>query len=256
MKGDFSGLWGAAALAVVIALITAGRRLFPALSTILLWGGGLFLLLILAIFVLALVVSRDSGKKKQTAESAYDEILSSARSDLLLLHKAYLRVRNRSVTGAAAEIRALAEKILKFMKEKPRSVLQGRRFWNYYLPTTRKILEKYAYLEENGQISEETTENTLRCLEHIRLAMEQQREKLFAGDAADLTAEMEVLRTMCQRDGILTEADFSAGEESAAKSDAVPKSDAAPEAPTEGEEEFTDGCSDDLEDESGSARPG
>lgn len=252
MKGDFSGLWGAAALAAVIALLTVGRRLFPALSTVLLWGVGLFLFLILAIFVLALVVSRDSGKKKQTAESAYSDILASARTDLLLLHKAYLRVRNRPVTEAAAEIRLLAEKIWKIMKEKPRSVLQARRFWNYYLPTTRKILEKYAYLEENGQIREETTESTLRCLFEIRCAMEQQREKLFAGDTADLTAEMNVLRMMCQQDGILTEADFCAVEESAAPTDAETESPAESEA----EEEFTDGYSDDLEDESGSARPG
>lgn len=227
MRGDSGGWLGLAGLVGGAVLLLMGRKLFPALSTILLIAGGGFLLLILAIFVLALVVSRSDGKK-ENRRSAGSEILNSARAELLQVRKVSLRVRHKEISRCAGDICTSAEKILRILKDRPELVLQARRFWNYYLPTTGKILEKYAYLEENGQAAEDTAQNTAECLVQIRTAMEKQREKLFAGDILDLSAEMEVLKTMCQRDGLLNESDFSAAEEPV-----QPLSTAAPEASAE-----------------------
>lgn len=229
-----------------IEWVSAGRRLI----SVLLIGGGVFLVLILGIFVLAMTVSRGNGKK-ESREGAYGDVLAAARADLLQLRTVTARIHRKEITRSTGEIRTLAEKILAIMKERPDTVPTARRFWNYYLPTTRKILEKFAYLEENGQADGAMTESTAECLSQIRAAMEQQKEKLFAGDVLDLTAEMDVLKTMCQRDGILTEADFASPEEETEETAAE-----ASASGHESAEEFTDGYTDELEDESGSARPG
>jgi len=255
MNNNSGGWLGALGVIGVIALLFVGRRIFPALSTILLIGGGVFLLLILAIFILALVVSRGDGKKS-TRETMNSEIMAAARADLLQVRRQSMRVRHKEINRASGEIAAEAEKILRIMKDRPECILQARRFWNYYLPTLRKILEKYAYLEENGQAGQETTENTAACLAEILTAMKKQREKLFAGDILDLSAEMEVLKTMCQRDGLLNESDFCAMEEQTQPSTSAVSEPSESQSERESGEEFTDGYTDDLEDGKGTPMGG
>lgn len=230
MKGN-SGDWlGILGFAGVLALIIAGRRVFPVLSTILLVCAALLVLVIVAIVVLALTLCR--GTKKDPRQQSFSEILSQARGDILRVRLITLRIRHKEIQARSAEIVEEADKILRILKERPDSVPAARRFWNYYLPTAGKILEKFAYLEGNGQAGEEMAQTTAACLSEIRTVLSQQREKLFGGDILDLTAEMEVLRQMCRRDGLLTEAEL----------------------PAEPEAELTDGYTDDLEDEQGNTR--
>ena len=60
-------------------------------------------------------------------------------------------------------------------------------------------------LETNGMLTEEVTADVLKSLKEIETAMTATREKLFADDVLDLTVEMEVLRQICKRDGLLDE---------------------------------------------------
>ena len=201
---DHSSVTGLLALAGGVLLYFVLRRLFPSLATAMLVIGGVLLLLIIALVVLVIVVSRRGKGQKNGA----DAVLSACRAHILEIRRANMRIRDEKIRAASAEILPIAEDILRVLKEKPQRILSLRSFHNYYLPTYRKILCKYAYLEGSRAATDETAEAVLRCLGEIRCAMQKQYENLFAEDELDLHVEMEVLSRICKRDGLLDEEDF------------------------------------------------
>lgn len=96
--------------------------------------------------------------------------------------------------------------ILRTLKERPERAEDARRFMNYYLPATLKLLESYRLMEkqsyqgENIQASRRQIE---AVLEKLVSAAEQQQDKLFGSEAMDVEAEIRVLETMMASDGLI-----------------------------------------------------
>ena len=96
--------------------------------------------------------------------------------------------------------------ILRTLKERPERAEDARRFMNYYLPATLKLLESYRLMEkqsfqgENIQASRRQIE---AVLEKLVSAAEQQQDKLFGSEALDVEAEISVLETMMASDGLI-----------------------------------------------------
>ena len=109
----------------------------------------------------------------------------------------------------SSDICVSIEKILSYLKKRPQQVDDLKQFFHYYLPTSEKILLKYKEIESSGIPKDEITESTITCLEDIKLAMEKQYSSLYDDDILDLTVEMEVLKQICKRDGLLTDEDFN-----------------------------------------------
>jgi len=81
-----------------------------------------------------------------------------------------------------------------------------RKFMNYYLPTTLKLLKSYSLMEqqsyqgENIQASRKRIEDVLDTL--VR-GFEQQQDRLFRTEAIDVEADISVLETMMASDGLV-----------------------------------------------------
>ena len=88
---------------------------------------------------------------------------------------------------------------------------KSQNFFNYYLPTTLKILITYDNIEnqqiENDEISK-IMENTKKMIIKINASLEIQLASLFQAEIIDTDAEIKVLDTMLKSDGYHTESDF------------------------------------------------
>ena len=96
-------------------------------------------------------------------------------------------------------------KIFRIVEENPDKQPQIRRFMNYYLPTTLKLLRSYATLEKQGIKGENITsakENIGRILDTLAKGFEQQLDQLFKSDAIDIAADITVLENLMQQDGL------------------------------------------------------
>ncbi len=99
---------------------------------------------------------------------------------------------------------AAGTKIFEALEKNPRDSQQVRKFMNYYLPTSVKLLEHYrtmlgAGTGENIQKSLERIENSL---DMIADAFEKQLDRLYADDQLDIYAEISALETMMAADGL------------------------------------------------------
>ena len=102
-------------------------------------------------------------------------------------------------------IEELAAKIFRIVEENPEKTPQIRRFMNYYLPTTLKLLRSYATLEKQGITGENITAakaNIGRILDTLATGYEQQLDQLFESDVIDIAADINVLENLMYQDGL------------------------------------------------------
>lgn len=135
-------------------------------------------------------------------ESDHDAILKKlkALNDQIL---------DEGVSEKIDRIGELTSDIYEFIEQNPDRANQVRKFMNYYLPTTVKLLTSYSMLErqsyqgENIVASRKNIEDILSTLVH---AFEKQLDQLFAAEAIDISSDIQVLETMIAKDGLTQQA--------------------------------------------------
>lgn len=158
-------------------------------------------------------------------------------------------IQDGPVSERIDRIEAHTRNIFDYVTEHPDMMPQIRTFMNYYLPTTLKLLESYSRIEKVGVAGEnmkKSKENIESILDLLVVGFEQQVDQLFRNESIDITADISVLETMMQKDGLGGKSDFDLASyireaENAAASGSVLE-------PSAGEETFTDGWTDEIGD--------
>ena len=110
-----------------------------------------------------------------------------------------------SISDKTVQIEELTAKIFRIVEENPEKQPQIRRFMDYYLPTTIKLLKSYATLEKqdiSGENINATKENIKGILDTLVKGYEQQLDQLFMSDALDIAADINVIENLMQQDGL------------------------------------------------------
>ena len=91
------------------------------------------------------------------------------------------------------------------MKRDLKKLPQIRRFMDYYLPTTLKLLNSYDRMSAAG-VSGENIDSTLAKVEGMMrtvvAAFEKQLDSLYGSEALDISTDITVLETMMAREGL------------------------------------------------------
>ena len=91
------------------------------------------------------------------------------------------------------------------VRSRPDKEGQIRKFMNYYLPTTLKLLDSYALLEAQG-IEGDNISASKKQIEDIMDTLikgfEKQLDQLFSAQAMDINSDIEVLESMMAVDGL------------------------------------------------------
>ncbi len=111
------------------------------------------------------------------------------------------------VSKELGRIEDAGRRILAAVVDKKGRFGQVRKFMDYYLPTTDKLVGQYRELAGAG--SGEQVKRALTSIENsldmIALAFEKQLDKLYADEALDITTDVQVLETMMASDGLTDE---------------------------------------------------
>ena len=108
------------------------------------------------------------------------------------------------VSAQIERIETLTASILDTVRQRPERADDARRFVNYYLPVTLKLLESYRLMEKQsyqGQTIQSSRGQIEAALKKLVFAIEQQQDRLFRAEAMDVDAEISVLETMMRSDG-------------------------------------------------------
>lgn len=138
------------------------------------------------------------AEKKEEYLPRSDRILRQIRADNDL-------IADEEVSRKIDRIEDLTRKIFAIVDKYPEKENQLYSFLNYYLPTTLKTLESYARLEAQGIETtsiREAKQKINLMLDELADGYEKQLDKLFENDVVDISADIEVMRQMLQKDGL------------------------------------------------------
>ena len=109
---------------------------------------------------------------------------------------------------------SVAGKIFREVEEHPEKLKQASTFFDYYLPTTLKLLATYSEFEEAGIEGENLKAAKQRIesiMDNLLENFERQLDELYRSEAMDVDADIRVMESMLNRDLSSVERDFGLG---------------------------------------------
>jgi hypothetical protein len=121
------------------------------------------------------------------------------------LEHLYATIPNLSVKAKIRELIDVSDKIVEDAVNDPSDVPQIKKFLDYYLPTTIKILNAYDRMGAQG-IEGENISGTMSSIEEMLDtavdAYKKLLDNLFANQALDVETDIEVMNTLLKREGL------------------------------------------------------
>ena len=127
------------------------------------------------------------------------------------LHRVNDAIPDEEMSDKISRLEAVSAKIFEQAKSDPDKLPQMRKFMDYYLPTSLKLLNTYAELDNQGVEGENISESKRRIeqtMDTLVKAFENQLDRLFASDALDVSTDIDVMQNMLRADGLTDDTPF------------------------------------------------
>ena len=134
-----------------------------------------------------------------------DSIIKDGNLAMAEMGRLYASIDNADIKRKINELMRVSDKIVQDAIHDPSDVPQIRKFLDYYLPTTIKLLNAYDRMDSQGIEGENidsTKKNILEMLDTAIEAFKKQLDSLFANQALDIETDIDVMNTMLRREGL------------------------------------------------------
>lgn len=154
----------------------------------------------------AAAAQEEKKKEKPTGNPELDKMLKDGRLAIAEMKRLDDNIADADISADIVQLEQVSEKIFQQVKQDPQKLPQIRKFMDYYLPTTLKLLNAYDRASAAG-VSGENIDATMRKVEGmmktIVTAFEKQLDALFGDEALDISTDITVLENMMAREGLV-----------------------------------------------------
>ena len=152
-----------------------------------------------------------STVKKKSYGPQIDPIIEEGNKALSEMGRLYMSIKDTEVRQKINEIMRITDKITQDAMADPSDIPQIKKFMNYYLPTTLKLLNAYDRMSSQG-IEGENLDRSMKSitemLDDAIDAYKKMLDSLFANQALDIETDIEVMKTKLAREGLSGGKDF------------------------------------------------
>lgn len=148
------------------------------------------------------------SEPEKTGNSAVDKTIEEGYEYLKRLRMANDAILDEDMSDCIDRIEKSSAGIFAYIATHPDKVSQIRKFMNYYLPTTMKLLDSYQRLNAEsykGDNIKSTLNDIDRVLYTVAGAFEKQLDSLYADEAMDISTDISVFESMLQQEGFISE---------------------------------------------------
>ncbi len=141
----------------------------------------------------------------QSGDEGADSVIAKGQEMLRQIRAANDAIPDPTLSRQMFELERLCVQIFKTVSETPAKAPQIRKFMNYYLPTTLKMLSSYRTMQERGVSRAELSEahkTLVRGMDMVLTACQKQLDGLFKSEMLDVSTDIDVLEQMLRRDGL------------------------------------------------------
>ena len=145
-----------------------------------------------------------------TGDPDVDALLNKGREMIAAIREENDLIPDSALSAKLDQLENQCAEIFRVVYEKPHKAPQIRKFMEYYLPTTLKMVRGYRMLDERGVSGSEALHAKNRIDDALVVVLQgcgKMLDKLYQDDVLDLTTDIDVLEQMLKRDG-LTESDL------------------------------------------------
>ena len=139
-----------------------------------------------------------------TGDKAADQVITTGREMLSTIKRENAAIPDQELSDLMDNLSIKCEQIFRTVSECPSKAPQVRKFMNYYLPTTLKMLANYRTMEQRGVSygeMKEARETTVRGVKLVLTACQKQIDNLHRENMLDISTDIDVLEQMLKRDG-------------------------------------------------------
>jgi len=146
-------------------------------------------------------------EKKETVSygEEVDAIIAEGRRAQQEMGRLYSSIQNTVIRKKINELMQVSDKIVQDAIHDPSDVPQIKKFLNYYLPTTIKLLNAYDRMDAQGIEGANISGTKGRIEDMLDTAIEaykKQLDSLFANQALDIETDIDVMNAMLAREGL------------------------------------------------------
>ena len=161
------------------------------------------------------LLAENSRQEREKEEAELDaqagsaearKVISEGEAFITKIKKANDLIPGEEMTGKLDQMERIVSKIFAQVKKDPSTAGDLRKFMNYYLPTTEKLLDAYVDLDKQPEIGEnipKTKREIEATVDTINDAFENLLDSLFEDVAWDISSDISVMKTMMEQDGLM-----------------------------------------------------
>ena len=144
-------------------------------------------------------------EKEPTGNPEIDALLGERKKALSEMRRLNDSIKDPKISAQITHLENTTRKIIDAVVEKPSKLPQIRKFMNYYLPTTLKLLNAYDRMDATG-VSGANIDGAKGkiedMLDSVCVAFSRQLDALYGEEALDISADIKVMEQMLQQEGI------------------------------------------------------
>lgn len=144
-------------------------------------------------------------KRPRTGDASIDKMLDDEELAIAEMLRLNDSIEDKKVSEQIEHLQDVTSKIVNFVVEHKEKKSSVKRFFNYYLPTTLKLLNAYDRMDETGisGMNIDGTKGKVEAMMETSLAaFDKQLDALYADEALDISADIRVMESMLASEGL------------------------------------------------------
>lgn len=142
---------------------------------------------------------------KEPENPELEAFITECRRGALEMNRLNDNIPGEEVSQRISELTELTGKICAHVRTNPQKLPRVKKFVNYYLPTTIKLLESYDRMGQQGVEGDNITGTMKKVediLDSIVTAYKKLLDSMFSEEAMDISADISVMETMLAKEGL------------------------------------------------------
>lgn len=155
----------------------------------------------------------DPVEPETTGDPQLDALIAERDRAVAEMRRLNGNIPGKVISAQIDRLESDTRKIISHVVEHPEKLPQIRKFMNYYLPTTLKLLNAYDRMGDAG-ISGANIDGSRSKIEDMMTtivsAFDKQLDALFADEALDISTDITVMENLLRQEGLSGETPFTA----------------------------------------------
>ena len=148
---------------------------------------------------------KEPEKPKTTGNPEIDALIKERERAVSEMRRLNDNIADEKISAQIDHLEEVTGKIIDHVVAQPRKLPQIRRFLNYYLPTTLKILNAYDRMDSagiSGSNIDATKQKVEKMMDTITQAYDKQLDALFGEEALDISTDITVMENLLNSEGL------------------------------------------------------